>query len=50
VHRARAVDDPGSVRSLPSRATGCCRVILSKAFMLADDHRITDPSILARIN
>jgi hypothetical protein len=41
---------PGAVRFVPFEGDALLSVVLSKALMLADDHRITDPSILAQIN
>ena len=46
---SRKTRTPG-VRFLPFDGDEMLAVILSKALMLADDHRITDPTILAQIN
>lgn len=40
----------GVSRHGPFDGDAMLSVILSKALLLADDHRITDPTILARIN
>jgi hypothetical protein len=37
------------VRFVPVEGDGMLAVVLPKAFMLADDHRITDESILRQI-
>jgi hypothetical protein len=39
-----------ALRFVPFDGDHTLSVILSKAFLLADDHKITDPSILAQIN
>jgi hypothetical protein len=44
----RSVERPGNVM-LPFEGDSLLSVILSKAILLADDHRITDPSIRSQI-
>ncbi len=41
---------PAALRFVPFEGDRLLSVVLSKALMLADDHRITDPSILAQID
>ncbi|MCW6010108.1 DUF4132 domain-containing protein [Micromonospora sp. CPCC 205371] len=41
---------PAGVRFVPFEGDEVLAVVLSKALLLADDHRITDPTILAQIN
>jgi hypothetical protein len=46
--RGKASREAGGVR-LPFEGDSTLSIILSKAFLLADDHRITDPTILRQL-